>query len=299
MFASRAVFQPFEIAQFTTPALSRVIRPLKPRIIFHAASLQSPWESADGENGWTQLVRSAGFGITLPLQMALAAETARAAGDSKAAIVNACYPDCVNPALHRLGLRATCGIGNSAIIEAFCRAHPKNGTADVRVIAHHGHLSAWLRRKRARYGPRVWLQGRETDAMRFSPGMGAVDKDLNDVTSSTAVAVILSLLSGEPLKISIPGVADLPGGYPFLLQRGTFRLRLPRAVAMQEAMAQNKTGERADGLDLGAGVKFLGKAREALAAAGFAYAQGFDLKEWESARDRMAALRERLRKIKL
>jgi hypothetical protein len=48
-------------------------------------------------------------------------------------------------------------------------------------------------------------------------------------------------------------------------------------------------------LDLGGGVKFIGKAQEALARVGFEYAEGFDLVEWQSVCDRMIALRDALR----
>jgi len=87
----------------------------------------------------------------------------------------------------------------------------------------------------------------------------------------------------------------MPGGYPFLLKRGRFSLRLPSGIDLPEAVAHNKTGERLDGLDLGSGVKFTAKARRALTDVGFEYAQGFDLPEWPSVRDRMVSLRDRLR----
>jgi hypothetical protein len=48
-------------------------------------------------------------------------------------------------------------------------------------------------------------------------------------------------------------------------------------------------------LDLGAGVKFTGKAQEALARVGFAYAERFDLVEWRNVCDRMLQLRDALR----
>jgi hypothetical protein len=66
-----------------------------------------------------------------------------------------------------------------------------------------------------------------------------------------------------------------------------------------EAIAHNKTGERLDGLDLGAGVKFVGKAHAALARVGFEYAEGFDLAEWRNVCDRMIALRDRLRQKRM
>lgn len=295
MFETRVTFQPLQLTQFKARAFSQTTRSLKPTIIFHAASMQSPWESAEGQNGWTKLVASAGFGITLPLQLALAAELCRGASDSEAAIINACYPDCVNVALHHLGLPVTCGIGNSAIVEAFCRAHPAVAWRGVRVVAHHGHLAPWLYAKRSAHQPRVWVSGREIDPLRLRPKFAKIDEELNHVTSSTAVSVILSLLTGSLLHQSLPGVAGLPGGYPFVLKNRKFTLRLPPGVTREQAIAHNKTGEHSDGLDLGSAIKFLGKANHALASVGFEYAQGFDLTDWPTVLTKMLALRQRLR----
>ena len=295
ILGTAVIFEPLVIPQFEAHAFARVLRQLKPKVVFQAASVQSPWEAGEEQNGWTRLLASAGFGITLPLQMALAAEVSRAAGDSEAFIINASYPDCVNLALHQLSLRTTCGIGNSAIVESFCRAEMGLRKRDVRVVGHHGHLSAWLKGKRSRHQPRIWVNAREADPVRLRPKLGPIGKELNSVTAATAVSVMMALLSGEMLLVSIPGVADLPGGYPYIVKNGKFTLRLPEGISKEEAIAHNKTGERSDGLDIASGVHFVGKARQALASAGFEYAEGFDFANWTDARDRMLALRERLR----
>ena len=289
------ICEPLVISRFEARAFARALRPLKPKIVFQAASIQSPWESRQEQNGWTKLIASAGFGMTLPLQMTLAAEISRAASDSKAFIINASYPDCVNLVLHRQSLRTTCGIGNSAIVESFCRARRELRKRDVRVVGHHGHLSAWLKGERSEHQPRIWVNAREADPVRLRPKLGPIGKELNSVTAATAVPVMMALLSGETLLVSIPGVADLPGGYPYIVKNGKFTLRLPEGISREEAIAHNKTGERSDGLDIASGVRFVGKARQALASAGFEYAEGFDFANWTDARDRMLALRERLR----
>jgi hypothetical protein len=194
MFGVPTRFEALGIPEFRAVAFARAWRALKPRVIFQTASLQSPWEAEEGENGWTKLVRSAGFGITLPLQMALAAELSRGTEASEAAIVNASYPDCVNVVLERLKLRVTCGIGNAAIVEAFCRAQAE-GNGEVRIVGHHGHLAGWLKGNRSATRPKVWVKGREIEAQRYSPKLGAVDEELNQVTATTAVVVLLSLLT--------------------------------------------------------------------------------------------------------
>jgi len=139
------------------------------------------------------------------------------------------------------------------------------------------------------------VKNREIESLRFSPKVAHIDEEMNDVTATTAVSVMMSLLTGDTLKLSIPGVAGLPGGYPFLLKQRKFTLRLPSGIALDEAVAHNKIGERLDGLDLADGVKFVAKARRALASVGFEYSQGFDLAEWPTVRDRILLLRDRLR----
>ena len=294
-FGTRRFFFPVEIPEFRAAAFSRALRSLKPKVLLLAASLQSPWESSLGQTAWTRLIAKGGFGITLPLQLSLAVELSRGAADSESAIVNACYPDCVNLVLDRLGFRTTCGIGNSAIVEAFCRSRRDIASDDVRVIGHHGHLGAWLNGRTTQSQPRVWIEGKETRGARLRPSLGPIGEELNSVTSATAARVMMSLLLGETLHTSVPGVAGLPGGYPFVLKRRKFALNLPPGITAAEAIAHNKTGERLDGLDLGTGVKFIGKAREALARVGFPYAEGFDLVEWRHVRDRMIELRNALR----
>lgn len=299
-FGTRITFVPHEVANFEALELARLVRRLRPKVVLHAASLQSPWEATHSPSAWTRLVRECGFGITLPLQLALAAEVSRAAEESDAAVVNASYPDAVNVVLQRTGLRADCGIGNAAIVEAFCRAHPKMTGEDVRVVAHHGHFGPWTDSRPARHRPRLWVGGRERDSSPYRPGLGALGEEMNRVTAATAVPILLALLTGAPLRRSLPGVGGLPGGYPWLLRNGKFTMQLPASLPLPEAVAHNKTGERADGLDIdlaerGSAVRFSPKGRRALAAAGFEHAEGFDLHDWRTACDGMMGLRERLR----
>jgi hypothetical protein len=303
IFKSPTRFEAPEISQFKAVAFSRIVRSLKPKVILQAASLQSPWEAGQGENGWTKLVATAGFGVTLPLQMALAAELSKGAGDTEAAIVNASYPDCVNVILDRLGLRATCGVGNAAIVEGFCRYRAEM-SSDVRVIAHHGQLGAWFKGKRTRNLPRIWVNGREVESSSWHPHLGpvhlgSVHDELNHVTAATAASVMLCLLDGGSLRCSIPGVGGLPGGYPYLLKGGRFRLQLPRRITLEEAVQHNRKGEHLDGIDLESGVRFAARANKALKAVGFEFAQGFDPAEWPTVCAKMIPLRDRLRHMKV
>jgi hypothetical protein len=297
-FRSSSVFTPICIPEFKKRNFSRTLIPLKPRAVFCAASIQSPWEGSLGRNAWTNLIAEAGFGITLPLQLDLVAEVVTGLGDTKAAIVNASYPDCVNVVLQRTAGNIACGIGNAAIVEAFCLAHDAVRSQDVRIVGHHGHLGPWIRGRSAQHQPRIWVQGRERNSLQFGPRLGKYGEEMNQVTAATAVRLLLSLLSGDALQMSLPGVHGMRGGYPFIVKGGKFTLNLPPAITQAEAIAHNRKGERLDGIDLEAGVTFMRKARRALSATGFAYAEGFDFHEWPHVRDKMLVLRDRLRRVR-
>lgn len=241
-FGTSVIFSALAMREFRASAFARLFRSLKPKVVLLAASLQSPWESAQGENAWTQLLGGGGFGVTLPLQLALAAEFSRGAADCRAAIVNACYPDCVNVVLHRLGLPVTCGVGNAAIVAALCRFQSGTLRGDVRVVGHHGHLGGWLAGKASQAQPRVWVKGRERNALLLRPKLAPIGEDLNSVTAATATRVVMALLTGEALCTSIPGVAGLPGGYPFLLKRGKFTLQFRPAFVWSKRSLTIKRG---------------------------------------------------------
>lgn len=144
------------------------------------------------------------------------------------------------------------------------------------------------------------MKNREISSLRWRPRLGPIGEELNAVTSSTAIPVMMSLLTGATLHASIPGVAGLPGGYPFVLKRRKFGLELPSGITSAEAIEHNRGGERLDGLDLGSsGAEFVGSARKTLSSAAFEFAQGFDPPEWPIVSHKMIALRDRLRLLSL
>src|SRR5215510_11854080 len=80
--------------------LTRTIGELRPKVLVHTASLQSPW-TIDGSDQWSKMIKTVGFGVTVPLQAVLALRVARAIADASptTSLVNACYPDAVNSVL--------------------------------------------------------------------------------------------------------------------------------------------------------------------------------------------------------
>jgi hypothetical protein len=245
-------------------------------LVVCCASRQSPWEAASAPSAWTALTAKAGIALTLPLNADLALLAARAAQRTpgRPQLINACYPDAVNPLLAAVEVPVLTGVGNVALLDSSIRrtftqdALAPGATAPLRVIGHHLHL----------HSPapgvaeaRAWLGARELADVgaRLAEQRATSRRELNAVTGFHAALVIRALLSGALLHTSLPGPAGLPGGYPVLLRDGSVETDLPAGVTLAQAVAWNQRWAAHEGVivDPAAGtVEFTGPAAETLAA---------------------------------
>ncbi|HET8643129.1 MAG TPA: hypothetical protein VFM37_14430 [Pseudonocardiaceae bacterium] len=284
------------------------------------ASSQSPWERLTRPSAWTGLVRRAGFGLTLPFQAELALRVGRSLAGRKPRpwLVNACFPDAVNPLLAQLGVPVLCGIGNIGLLAASAQAALElPDQRRLRMLAHHLHLHA-----PAAGEPEAlaWLGDEPVDAARLLARQRAVDRtELNHVTGHTAALLLDRLVAGtaaEPLDTHLPGPLGLPGGYPVSLRGIELDLRLPPGVTRAGAIEFNQRAALADGVVVEAGtqagtqagaqagtqagvqagtVRFGPAAVAELRALAPELAGGFAVTELPSATARLRALRDRLR----
>lgn len=235
------------------------------RVVVQCASLHSPWNAAPAVKA---LVAAAGFGVALPLQARLAIVTAKAIQHSGAAalMVNACYPDAVNPLLLRLGLPVLCGIGNVATLAAGLRTQV--GAGHLAMLAHHDHLHrperpedealAWLDGVEVAEVGKALAQQRRTDRRR-----------LNQVTGYAAAQLLTAILDGREINANVPGPHGLPGGYPVRVAGAAIALDLPPGIDEPTAIAWNERAAAREGIAIGADrVRFTGAAAQAMAAYG-------------------------------
>jgi hypothetical protein len=167
-------------------------------------------------------------------------------------VLNACFPDAVNPLLAALGLPVLCGIGNAAIVAASLQAALElPDQRDLAVLAHHLHLHAPADPADE---ARAWVGGQPvTDVgARLAAQRAADPREVNQVTGLTAALLLDGLLAGTETHTSLPGPLGLPGGYPVRLRGAELTLRLPpgldraAAVAWNQRMA-DRDGVRVDG----------------------------------------------------
>jgi hypothetical protein len=278
---------------------ARLLSRTAPQVLVSCASVQSPWEAARAPSAWTRLLSEAGFGLALPLHAVLARDVARAVRLSgfPTVLVNACYPDAVNPLLHAEGLPVACGIGNSATLAAALRAalRPQPGTR-LRVLAHHSHLHPPADPQDE---VRAWLghQPVQDPGGLLAAHRACAREELNAVTGHTAALFLARLAAGAEVYADLPGPLGLPGGYPVRVQGQQITLDLPDGVTRSEAVAwQQRMAER-DGVVVTAcgQIRFAPQAVSALAAHLPGIPAGHPVDAVPDLTSELLALRDRLR----
>ncbi|MFI2713819.1 potassium transporter TrkA [Micromonospora sp. NPDC018662] len=278
---------------------------LRPDVLVCAASAQSPYERTHAPSAWTELVTAAGFGVTLALQAELVSRLAAAlaAGAPDASLVNAAFPDAVNPLLAAAGRPVLCGIGNVATLAACLDAALGGpGPRRLAVLGHHAHLAAPDPAAADDTAEvRAWLDGREVpNVTPLLAGYRALPRpELNALAGHAGAAVVAALAAGmDEVVANLPGPLGLPGGYPVRLRDGRAELRLPAGVDVAHASAWNTAAGRRDGVEVDDGhVRYPERARAALAAYRPDLAGGWHAGELPEVFARFTALRDHLRTV--
>ncbi|WP_291412718.1 hypothetical protein [Actinophytocola sp.] len=289
-------FQPV-VADFGA-RLADVLAGARPTGVFVCASHQSPWERVTAPSAWTDLLARAGFGLALPLHADIAARAERliATHAPGAWLVNACFPDAVNPVLAGLEIPVLCGVGNVGTLAASLQA--ALGLPDqtrLQLLAHHAHLHP---PHDAADEACAWLDGTPLpDITALLATQRATDRALlNRLTGLTAALVLSAMLTGDTADTHVPGPNGLPGGYPVRVAAGRVSLRLPADIGEAEAVGFNQRAAKRDGVRVEDGKVHLEPAVVSALPPAAPGLESFDAAELTGVCRELLALRAELRK---
>jgi hypothetical protein len=214
-------------------------------LVLCCASWQSPWEPQTAPSAWTDVMVAGGIGAMMPLytQVSWLAARAIATMQDPATLVNACYPDAVNPVLAAAGAPVLAGVGNVAMVAAALQL--ALGLPDqqrLKVIGHHLHLSATSVSDGSGTEARGWLDDSPVgDVGHLLAGHRRSSRtESNAATGLAGALLVRALLNRQEMYTSLPGVLGLPGGYPVVVHGGTLQLNLPAGVTKDLAVAWNQ-----------------------------------------------------------
>ncbi len=245
---------------------AETIARIDPDLILLSATLQTWWLLDLLPASHSEPVARAGFGIWLPVHLALARHLMRILKriDYHGLTLTAPYPDVVNCVLGRLGLAPTCGIGNIAEVEARVRAVAASRLATtprsikVWMVCHHALEARLSGRSNGDLPPfhlRIERDGRDVteqaggSSLLTAPWPMPGGRLTHFLTAATAVRLMRSLLV-EPEGVQhVPGPNGLPGGYPVRAERsGVTPLPIP-GLNPRDAIAINERSQPYDGIE--------------------------------------------------
>lgn len=240
----------------------------RPDIIFMSASLQSWRRLTELPKQAFDALDEAQFGPWLPMHLTLNHALMRAVrmAGIRPKVVNAAFPDAVNPILAKVGLAPDLGVGNvSNIIPAltFAIAAVAGIPADqlhVKLITQH-YFSHFVPRAGHKGNGDYHLsvtdvEGQSIDidhkaAFSLLDGpfkrLGGIAGQL--LTAGSATRVLAAIAEDRPISAHVPGPSGLPGGYPVLLSAQGAILDLPSDVSTEQAIAINERCQAADGIE--------------------------------------------------
>ncbi len=247
---------------------SVTIDEIKPDLIFNTATDQAYWVASELPSKIFQEIAKAGIGPWTACHAAPVVALMEACNLSlyKGLVVNAAFPDAVNPLLQHSTYAPAIGIGNVANIVQPIRHAVSSMTnnsisdIDIRMIAHHvvgntipstGHTNG------APFHIEVSSNGKVISNINFDAIFAHIQTSLKRkrgkegmwVTSSSAVSVLEGLISDEGyIQTHAPGVNGLVGGYPVKITNGKVELDLPEHMTLSDAKAINEQGQNYDGI---------------------------------------------------
>ncbi|WP_428699465.1 saccharopine dehydrogenase NADP-binding domain-containing protein [Stappia sp.] len=258
---------PCDVTQ--TDRCAALIAQVDPDIVVNATSVQTFWRISQLPGECHKRLEQAKIGPWLPNHLATARALMRAmrAAGSSVPVVNASFPDAVNPALATVGLAPLVGGGNIAnIVPTLTRAAARQlgrerTDLDLVFVAHHvacNAISSNGSPGTAPYWLRVMDGDREvTDDLDHTALFASVTGEFRrvrgitgQIVAASGVAAVVSALArtdGDRL-MHVPGPNALPGGYPARVGRGRVELALPEGLDRDDAIRVNLEGQTVEGI---------------------------------------------------
>ena len=266
-------------AQGFTPALSCLALDLdaeeatastiareSPDVIVCTATRQSWWLPHRLPAPQAEVIRAAGFGVWLPVHLALPLKLMRAlrlAHYSGLTLMTP-FPDVVNCVLGCLDLAPTCGVGNVDEIATKVRALAADRLdlpaheLDVSLVAHHALDRAAFGAVRGSLPPyflRIEHRGRDVTQDAGGPDVVVAPYPITPgpathfLTAGSTIRLLRALLGDTESRLHAPGPNGLPGGYPVVASRAGIRVDSITGLSLAQAIDINERSHRFDGIE--------------------------------------------------
>ena len=245
---------------------ANVISEVSPDILLYTATMQTWWlpNLLPADNA--DLLKQAGFGMWLPVHLALTIKMMQAVKDAdyQGITLIAPFPDVVNCVLGKIGLAPTCGVGNVDELVSKTRylvskkLKSSLDSVTVFLVAHHALQAYSFGRKNGKAPPfflKVEHNGENiTESINASdllltPYQLSPGRPIHFLTGGCTIRLIKSLFSSQKSLLHVPGPHGLPGGYPVIVGKKSVETADLDEISLKEAVAINEQSHRFDGIE--------------------------------------------------
>jgi hypothetical protein len=246
-----------------------LLREIQPTMIYNSMTLQSWWVITQLPPEVYKQIDEARYAPWYPMHFFPMYKLMQAVKKSgiKTHVVNAAFPDLVNPALAKIGLAPTVGIGNIDNLLARFKMvaarmyHVPLRSVTIYLVAPH-FFSYFVTRYGhdggAPYYIKVMIDDRDITAqinrkeflanvIPLAKGPGGIHA--HPVVASSACKIILGMLYDTNELGHAPGPNGLPGGYPVKLSAKGVEVFVPEGLTLAEAIRINNESQVFDGVE--------------------------------------------------
>ena len=258
-----------QLDAFDIDKTAEILQEVQPTILYNSTTLQSWWVITQLPQDAYKAIDEARFGPWYPMHFVPTYKLMQAVKKSgiKTHVVNAAFPDLVNPALGKIGMAPTVGIGNidnllcsSRIVAAKMFDVPLRVVTIYMVAPHFFsyYVSRFGKDGGAPYYIKVMIDDRDVTPQinrdEFLANVITIGKrpggvQANPVVASSVCKIILGMLFDTNELGHAPGPNGLPGGYPIKLSADGVEVFVPEDLTLEEAIRINTEAQSFDGVE--------------------------------------------------
>jgi hypothetical protein len=254
---------------FDIEKTAKFIREIQPTVIYNSMTLQSWWVITTLPPDAYKTIDEARYGVWYPMHFVPTHKLMLAVKKSgvKTYVVNAAFPDLVNPALARIGLAPTVGIGNIDNLVCSLRVSASKmlkvplRSVTVYLVAPHFvsyYTSRFGNTGGAPYYLKVTVDDRDVTSKlnmnEFLMNVTTLGKrpgslQANPVVASSVCRIVMGILFDTNELGHAPGPNGLPGGYPIKINAEGVQVFLPENLTLEQAIKINNDAQVFEGVE--------------------------------------------------
>lgn len=258
-----------QIDAFDINKTAQLLREVQPTVIYNSMTLQSWWVITQLPPEAYKAIDEARYAPWYPMHFVPTYKLMQAVKRAgiKTHVVNAAFPDLVNPVLAQIGLAPTVGIGN--IDNLLCSLRMVAArvfnvplrTVTIYMVAPH-FVSYYM----ARYGNsggapyylKIMIDDKDVtsrvDREEFVAKVVTLGKrpggiQAHPVVASSVCRILLGMIFNTKELGHAPGPNGLPGGYPIKISADGVEVFLPEHLTIEEAIKINNDAQVFEGVE--------------------------------------------------